>query len=65
MIGRVANPKHPAVAALRADADPHLIGQRLEHQAVIDRRQRTAQRIREPVRAQRSERVIEGFFEAS
>ena len=42
LVGRVAHAEHPLVAAHRAHAPAHLVGQRLERQPVVGRRQRAA-----------------------
>jgi len=63
MIDRVPHAEHPLVAAHRAHAAAHLVGQRLKAQAVICLRQRAGHRLVRPLARLCPEEDIDGFLE--
>src|SRR5688500_7428108 len=65
MIGGVPGAEHPLIAANRADAPPHLVGQRLKAEVVIRRRQRAADRVTWAVAALDMQKGFDGFLEAA
>ena len=65
LVGRVADAEHPLVAAHRAHAAPHLVGQGLEAQAVIGLGQRAGDRLARPLRCLRLQEDVDGLLEAA
>ncbi len=65
LIGRMAHAKHPLIAAHRAHAAAHLVGQRLKGEPVIGRRQRAGNGIARRHRAvAMREKFVNGFLES-
>ena len=65
LVGRVADAEHPLVAAHRAHAAPHLVGQRLEAQAMIGLGQRAGQPLAGSLRRLGLEKDLDRFLEAA
>ena len=65
IVGRVPGAEHPLVAAHRAHAAAHLVGQRLEAQCAIAGGQSARKRAVRAVGGLRGEKNIEGFLKAA
>ena len=63
MIGRMAHAEHPLVAAHGTDAAPHLIGQRLEAEALIDGGQRAGEGVARAAFLLRGEELAQRLLE--
>ena len=65
LVGRMADAEHPLVAAHRAHAAPHLVGQGLEGQPVIGLGQRAGEALAGPVLRLLAQEDVDGFLEAA
>ena len=63
MIGRVAHAEHPLIAAHRAHAAADLVGQRLERQPVVSRRQGAGDGVAGAFRLLHCQEMIDGLLE--
>ena len=63
VVGRVPHAEHPLVAAHRAHAAAHLVGQRLKRQPVIGRRQRAGDGVAGAFGLLHREEVVDGLLE--
>ena len=65
MVGRMADAEHPLVAAHRAHAAPHLVGQRLKAQALIGRASALEIASLGPCAACAAQKDLDGLLEAA
>src|SRR5690606_13605648 len=65
LVGRVADPEHPPVTPLGANAAADLIGKRLEREAVVRRGECTRDPGVDPVSVKRLEKDVDGLLEAA
>jgi len=63
LVGGMSHAEHPLVATHRADAAAHLVGQRLEGEAVVGRGQGRAEPVGRPVRLLVAEKGVDRLLE--
>ena len=65
LIERMSHAEHPLIAAHRTHAAPHLVGQRLEGEAMIRRRQRAGNAVAWAIGILDGKKILDGLFETT